>query len=239
MTERELLAAEHALRLLEGDEAEQARGLNATDPAFASDVLAWQGRLNPLLEEFEPVHPGADLWPRIERALGERGSGADVTALRRRVRRWQGISALVAAAAAALALVTVPTVLRQSAPVTSPPAQPQRRAPTLFASLGDPEVPGSVAIAFEPQAGELLVTATALEDETDRSRELWIIPAGGAPVSLGRLDPEQPFRRRLPTQVAAQFRTGATVAMSLEPLGGSPTRSPTGPVVATGILQAV
>lgn len=237
MTEREILAAEHALRLLEGKEGLEARRLQSTDAAFAADVLAWQERLAPLFDEIAPVEPGSDLWQRIERALGEVGAGADILAMRRTIRRWQGATALAAAASIALALVAVPPLLRE--PTPAPAAQTQEPAPLLVASLGGAEAPGSIAATFVPQTGELLITATALLDRPGRSQQLWIIPVGGAPISLGLLTTDQPSRRRLPTTLAAQFRPGATVALSVEPIGGSPTGSPTGPVIAAGSLQTV
>jgi anti-sigma-K factor RskA len=37
--------------------------------------------------------------------------------------------------------------------------------------------------------------------------------------------------------MAPQIREGATLAVSLEPTGGSPTGQPTGPVIASGKLE--
>ena len=237
MTERELLAAEHALRLLEGKEALEARRLEKTNAPFAADVLAWQERLAPFVDEIAAVEPGPDLWQRIERALGKHGAGADILAMRRTIRRWQGATALAAAVAIALALVAVPPLLREPAPAPAP--RTQEPALLLVASLGDAEAPGSIAATFVPQTGELLVTATAVAGRSGRSPQLWVIQEGGAPISLGLLAPDQPSRRRLPASIVAQFRPGATVALSIEPFGGSPTGAPTGPVVAAGTLQTI
>ena len=68
-TEKETLAAEHALRLLEGEDALRARGMMASDAEFAAMVEAWEDRLAPLHEAIEPVEPGPELWQRIEAAL--------------------------------------------------------------------------------------------------------------------------------------------------------------------------
>ena len=46
LTDRERLAAEHAMRLLEGEELLQARGLMASDPGFADEVAEWEEKLS-------------------------------------------------------------------------------------------------------------------------------------------------------------------------------------------------
>ena len=65
MTERELLAAELALGLLDGQELLTARGLLASDPGFAALVADWDQKLVPLLDVIAPVEPPAAVWPKI------------------------------------------------------------------------------------------------------------------------------------------------------------------------------
>jgi len=71
-----------------------------------------------------------------------------------------------------------------------------------------------------------------------QSYELWLIPAeGGAPISLavlGQLD----ARIELPAAQVGRVRSGAKLAVSVEPAGGSPTGAPTGPVILIGEVQA-
>jgi anti-sigma-K factor RskA len=70
-----------------------------------------------------------------------------------------------------------------------------------------------------------------------QSYELWLLPAGGgAPLSLavlGTLDASL----SLPERQAAGLRTGAKLAISFEPAGGSPIGAPTGPVILIGEIQ--
>jgi len=62
---------------------------------------------------------------------------------------------------------------------------------------------------------------------TDRDFELWALPAGGKPVSLGLLPASGTVQRTLtPAQQQALANT-SQVAVTLEPLGGSPTGQPT------------
>jgi anti-sigma-K factor RskA len=235
MTDREILAAEHALRLLESEELVEARRLQTEDRSFAAEVSRWEERFAPFFDELAPVTPEEHVWERIRRVVGGAKAGAEIIAMRRKVRRWQGFTGLAAAAAVALALLAVPPLLRR--PATPPPAE--RPAPVLIASLGDQQSPGSVAVTFVPGASDLLVTASAIERPPGRDHQLWIIPDGGTPISLGVVSTEESVKRRLSPALAAQFRAGATVALSREPSGGSPTGQPTGPVVAAGELQAI
>ena len=70
-----------------------------------------------------------------------------------------------------------------------------------------------------------------------QSYELWLIPAeGGAPQSLavlGQLD----GRVQVPAGYVGRLRTGAQLAISVEPAGGSPTGAPTGPVILSGTIS--
>ena len=71
---------------------------------------------------------------------------------------------------------------------------------------------------------------------TGKAHELWALPEGGAPVSLG-LMPHMGDRRVVLT--AAQrtaLANSKQIAVSLEPEGGSPTGAPTGPVLLVAPL---
>ena len=69
--------------------------------------------------------------------------------------------------------------------------------------------------------------------------ELWVIPVGSdKAVSLGVIDARQPRSHQLTDEQARLVAPGAVFAISLEPLGGSPTGKATGPIVAKGTLIA-
>jgi anti-sigma-K factor RskA len=74
---------------------------------------------------------------------------------------------------------------------------------------------------------------------TKRSAELWLIPADGKPRPMGIVDPSKPASMPMPPAFKALARAKTTLAISIEPPGGSTTGLPTGPVVATGQLTAV
>ena len=54
---RDLLAAEYALGLLEGDELVRAREMAETDGEFAALVASWHGKLIGLTDEIATVEP--------------------------------------------------------------------------------------------------------------------------------------------------------------------------------------
>ena len=94
-------------------------------------------------------------------------------------------------------------------------------------------------IAAKPVPGPSLVlrAVTTATPPSDRAFELWAIAPGATqPRSLGVISPNGELKlSRLP----ADLRDGATLAISIEPIGGSPTQLPSGPVVYIGSVKAV
>ena len=67
--------------------------------------------------------------------------------------------------------------------------------------------------------------------------ELWALPKGGNPVSLGVLPAQGRSTRALNAVQKAALANSVQVAVSIEPPGGSPTGQPTGAVVFTAPLR--
>lgn len=232
--ERESLAAEYALGLLEGDGLASARELYRNDAAFRADVGGWLGRLAPLLDEVPPVAPPAGMWATIERGVGGEALPNNVVQLRKRLNVWRGVAAGASALAAALALVMVIRPLPQA------PAPPVQQAPVeaMVAVLGDEERPGAMLASWNPATRNLtLAEADGAAVEPGRAHELWVIPADGTPRSLGVMEQRPMLRVAVPADMSQQLHQGATLAISVEPAGGSPTGLPTGPVIASGKLE--
>ena len=236
--ERDLLAAEYALGLLEGAALVEARRLEATDPGFARAVAQWQERLMPLAGEVPAVAPDPALWDRVRRAIADApAAGSNVVALQRRLRLWRTIALGALAAAASLALVVgLDSTNREPAVAERQPAAPPR---VLVAALASPKEETSLSVAYDSADRSLMVTPGRLTGAAGHDHELWIIPAGGEPVSLGLVRAGEPQRFRVPAEVAPHFRAQSSVALSVEPTGGSPSGRPTGPVVASGALLVV
>ena len=75
--------------------------------------------------------------------------------------------------------------------------------------------------------------------EQNRSLEMWVIPSDGKPVSLGVVPAGGDGEIRLSRAQKALIGESITLAISLEPEGGSPTGRPTGPVLYQGVLTAL
>ena len=90
----DLLAAEYAMGLLEGEDLLAVRGRMAREPAFAGLVAQWEPRLAPLLDEPARAAPSPEVWSRIAGELEERDEApSPVVLLQRRVAVWQRIAA--------------------------------------------------------------------------------------------------------------------------------------------------
>lgn len=232
--ERSQLAAEWALRLLEAEEVERARGLAASDPAFLAEVAQWNGRLAALLDEVEPVAPPTGVLAAIERRIAEPPKRSDnVVQLRRHLNAWRGFAAGATAIAASLALVLVtrPDPVVQTAP---PPAQ----VDPMVAAMGSEESDARLIATWDPGDQSLVVAAAAgMEPVSGHSHELWVIPADGVPRSIGVMPASARMHLRVPGALSPLLNQDATLAVSVEPSGGSPTGQPTGAVIAAGKLE--
>jgi len=228
--EPESLAAEYALGLLEGDDLRAARERATTDLSFATEVARWRGRLSSLHAETDAVTPPSNLWSRIEASVAP--SNDNVPALRRQLRAWKVSAGLMTAIAACLALVLL---LEPRGVPLQTQASPQSASP-MVALLGDKGAMKVVA-SWDPNARQLVLAVPGgMSSDATHSHELWVIPAGGKPRSLGTMPDRKQMHMRLANALADLLEQGATIAISVEPRGGSRTGAPTGPVVASGSL---
>jgi anti-sigma-K factor RskA len=233
-SEDELLAAEHALGLLEGSELVEARLRFRSDPAFAAAVARWEERLAPMLDEAGAEDPRPELWERISREIERGARGGEVVALRQWLGRWRGYSIAMSAVAASLALVVGYQAAREPPAAVAP--EPRQ---VLFATLASEDEPTALSVAIDPGAGTLLVTPARLAGASGHDHELWLVPAEGDPLSLGLVRGGEPHRLPLRPEFHALVGPNAALALSVEPEGGSPTGLPTGPVIAAGTINRI
>jgi anti-sigma-K factor RskA len=228
----DVVAGELALGLLEGDERAGALRRVLAEPAFAAEVERWRVYLAQLFDLWPAVEPPPELIDRIDASLGGPAGGLSRGSGRRRSFPWP-LLAIVSSALAACLLVVI--ALRPGGPPPGPPPVAQASAPILVAALGDAKAP--VAAAFDPADGSIRVTAAPTVPAA-RVAQLWVIGGDGVPYPLGLLAADATLLV-VPAPDRARLTAGATLAISIEPDGGSPTGKPTGPVVATGALAAV
>ena len=103
----------------------------------------------------------------------------------------------------------------------------------MIAELDSSESVYRFSVEIDDAGTDLDIALLAGAPVTDRTFELWLLPEDGAPESLGTFAQTG----RLPSTAVAQMQAGTGLAVSLEPIGGSPTGAPTGPVLAVGMLS--
>jgi anti-sigma-K factor RskA len=219
-----LVAAEYVLGVLGAAERRQAQQRMAHDQAFANEVAFWEERLGTFADAVTPVAPPDRTWSRISRAIRSRDPFAPHESLWQSLTFWRsfavGAAALAAASIGALTFIAI-------SPVARPP---------MLATLGSASGQLNFVAAINAGGKSLVIVPAVLLATDQRAMELWLIPAGDKPHSLGLIEPGRPVRLDVPRDLVTRISTEAALAVSMEPPGGSPTGQPTGPVIASGKL---
>ena len=238
--DQDRLAAEHVLGLLEGDERGLAERLLASDGSFQAQVEQWRRRFSEWDNTAADELPGEALWHRIESGLQAEVQAEPVQASPRPApspRRpaspgpfqglWDSLSFWrafgMAGAVAALVLAAGMSFFAVKA----------SRQPILVAVLmTDANQPGAVLRTFDDGRAELTPLGD-MQIPHNHSIQVWTFPdPTGAPVSVGVVQTARTVLLSL--QNLPQPHSNQLFAISVEPLAGSPTGQPTGPVVMKG-----
>jgi len=230
--EPDVSAAELALGLLDGEERAAALRRVMADPAFAAEVETWRDRFAELFDQWPEASPPADSEARLAAAVPHSPAGASRPAEMRSGKRglligWATASSLVAAVLALVLLTRSP----ERVTVSPPPA------PTLVAAIMPQSGSSPAPLLYDAEHGRVSVPA-ASPASAGQSAQMWVIGSDGVPHSLGLMADAQKTVLTLTPEQRARMVAGVTIAVSIEPAGGSPTGLPTGPVVAKGILSA-
>jgi anti-sigma-K factor RskA len=143
--------------------------------------------------------------------------------LRARITRWRLATAAAMALAAGLAVFAVlgPWFLERDG-----------TAEYIAVVNASGDLPPLI-VRVDVARGELAVEPLGIQPAPGKSHELWAIAGNAKPVSLGLVTRD---RRSVALGADAMRDRSLTLAVSVEPEGGSPTGQPTGPVVLTGKL---
>jgi anti-sigma-K factor RskA len=216
------LAAEYVLGTLQGPARRRFERLLADDAALRRRVAAWETRLTPWVAGTTPVPVPPAVWQGVRQRLGFVPAPARAGAW-----RWWAFGSTALAVSLALLLVLRPATV-------APPAIWQD-----MAVLSD-EQKAVWIVRASGDGGVLQFSGlSSVEVPAGHDIELWAVPAEGAPLSLGVI--HRQGSRAAEVVVSAEGRArlarGVALAVSLEPVGGSPTGAPTGPVLWSGKLQ--
>ena len=222
--DKDALAGELAFGVLEGEERAAALRLMLADRDFAARVERWREDSAGLFDAVEAVEPSAAVWPGIAARI------APVANDNRALRWWQGGALLSGALAAGLAAV----LLLQPAPPAVTPAPSQ----FAVAQLSGPIEGLRIAARYDPASATLRVRATGMP-ATPTEPELWIVPAGGAPVSLGQIDRDGETVIAVAVGHQRLINPASNFSLSMEPPSDQPSAAPSAPFVAEGAIDLI
>ena len=242
------LASAYALGTLRGPARRRFEAYARTSPTVRQAAGLWQQRFAAMTELQPQAAPSPNVWKRIaleldaERAAQPVAPSPDaglLAGLRRRLSFWQGLAWTGMLTAAVVAAIGV-SLWQENGAMDAQLAQLQAQPLVEYvAVLADDRRAASMLVTFDPRRNTLtLKRVNAIDEGADRSLQLWALPPGGAPRSLGVLAQGAPVVRLNAEQTAVQGIPA--LAVSLEPRGGAPAGSgPTGPVLFKGaLLQA-
>ena len=260
----EQLAASYALGTLRSGARRRFETLARDNAGVRAVALIWQSRMSSMAELQPQSAPSPAVWTRIENLVNAEKQAVAMRDARARAQAddqhaarasgsWWASLGLWRGGAVAGTLVAVVALsagfnlnqlngsLRgQIAKLTGDKQQLSARlaaAPEIqyVAVLADDKSSASMLVTFDPKNKRLLIKRVGgFQAQADKSLELWALPAGGAPKSLGVLGSDPVIRL---TAASSDVREAPALAISLEPLGGAPAGGgPTGPVLLKGSL---
>jgi anti-sigma-K factor RskA len=221
------LAAEFAL----GTSPPRVRRRLATiarrDRVVATALSEWERRVAVLADRIPATTPPPRVWHNIEMRLGlepDRVPAREAGWLRR-VAFWRALSV-----ASLVGIVVLGVAEWRRAPVVVP-------APLVVVLSGADAKVGLIATATRGERYLTLKTVGNATPGQDKAFELWALPQAGAPQPLGVIPQGSVVRVPLKNPVDETLSNIPTLAVSVEPPGGSPSGKPTGPVVYSGAVE--
>jgi anti-sigma-K factor RskA len=223
------MAAQYALGVLRGGARRRMEQLAREEPTVRAAIGHWQARLSGMAELQPAAEPIEAVWCGIEQRLGWKAAPSSKSP---GPSWWQNLWAAPAfwrGAAAAMAVVAVLAV-----GIGWQISQRQPGEANVVAVLNNAQSMPALLVSWDAGARQLLVRR--LDDLAlpgQQVLQLWALPEGGKPRSLGVIGRGPTARLAL-----AQFPAAVpTLAVSVEPPGGSPNPDgPSGPVVFKGPL---
>jgi anti-sigma-K factor RskA len=225
------LAAEYVLGTLTREERQVVADRRVIDKELDLAIEAWERRLAPLVETISPVAPSPNLYNKIRTQIGPSQQVVSLKAreqmLARRAARWR--NAFVGATAVAASLVGVlgyrETVGRDEA-----------RQYVAVLDSGD-DLPAFL-LTVDTRTKMCVITAVNPPTQSAKTYQVWMVSDKmPKPKSLGMVNkPGEMQMMPMQSRSEMDLLMNASFAVSVEPMGGSPTGAPSGPVMFTGKL---
>ncbi|MFU2512154.1 MAG: anti-sigma factor [Pseudoalteromonas prydzensis] len=218
----DMLAAEYVLGTLKGPARKRFQRLMLSSNRVREATWMWEQHLNNLASSIKSVPPDSHVWETISQRISPQQLTEPSKVLTPKASIWKAWSLIATAASIVLALI----VWQPQAPVSQLTQQ--------IALFKDASEQPLWFIDVNEQ-GLSIKASDKLTARTDKDYELWMILKGqDAPISLGLL-PKDGVKSLLKD---ARFNAQdiALLAVSLEPIGGSPTGSPTEVLYTTELI---
>ncbi|QRM54056.1 anti-sigma factor [Sinorhizobium sp. BG8] len=224
----EVIAGEYVLGVLSEEDRRKVEVRLASDRNFAAMVNRWAENLSSFNDDYETIAPPQGLYRPFESRIFAPTAGDALMTVPGKVGFWNSLifwrSIAFASVAAAAGFGIVAGSL----------LSPQHTSSPLVAELTGDANDISLMAFYDTGTGALKLTPVAAAKETKKSLEVWLVEEGRPPVSLGVLPQTGEGKLSVPQAVRRKVATGAVLAVSVEPLGGSPTGAATGPIIASG-----
>ncbi len=251
-------AAEYVIGTLTPDERRAFENVVASDPELKNDIAFWENTLGLMNSTVSPEVVPDSVWKSIEDAIGAGSqfrpreapteqastgaSSAAVVALREQIaandnvvedlrrsrRRWRfGTIAATLAALAFGALLVNSGTLDPAPQEQVVDAGSGKNYIAVVNANGDQP---SLVVNVDTVTGTVSVRSLGIERPDNKSLEVWYVPEGQAPISVGLVAEGNIDLSKV------TVANGDLLAVSLEPPGGSPTGVATGPILYTGKL---
>ncbi len=252
------LALRYAVGVMRGGARRRLEAHARQSASVRTHVLLWQERMSSMMElPSTAEHPSPNVWRRIENSLAAlpqrilqspklQQLQSSMAQLRQQLIWWRtgavcaGIAAVVGTI---FSIETAQDAQGRGQQIAQLEKQLQQHAAQqqvqYVAVLHDEKSTDSFLATFDPDKQRLMLQRVgSYQEAADKSLQLWALPPGQSPLSLGVMGGDKVLRL---TTAADTLKNVPTLAISLEPKGGVPSSTgPTGPVLFKGsLLQTV
>jgi anti-sigma-K factor RskA len=254
---RERLASEYVLGTLGGGARRRFQTWLANDAALRQTVDEWETRLSPMAVSVREVAPPKSVWLGVEKRIGARapsaGQAATKPSLWESLSFWRGLGLGASGCAAALmAFVafrpaqvievpkiqivekTVERIVEKPVQVAMPMDGTRPWQPSYVATLFDDTGKTKIMIYAGRKANEMWIKYEG-NMPTDQSLQIWGIDKQGKPdASLGIIRTTGKDTMKIEGGAEKMLLPYPQLAVTMEPMGGSPTGKPSGKVMYKG-----
>lgn len=217
----DMLSAEYVLGTLKGAARRRFEQLLRQRANFAQTFNWWEAHVHLLADTVPAAKPPQHVWKNIETQLFKRKASQHAGWWK----SWAFVSTALAASLAVLLVTQAPQPVVDTTPAAVALLQSEKSEA------------GWLLNETKKSATNIVINAiplASLEIKPDNAFELWLLPADKSkPISLGLLPQKGNSVFKVPVNVIPLMATGL-LAVSLEPVGGSPTGQPTGAVLYQG-----